>query len=93
MTRRGLLGWLARMSGAAVALPLLPKALPPSLTLPLAPVAPAFSPSVVSWEQAYTHKTWALGLKITEEAMEDDLYEFYTRGMRQDTLTALLEAN
>lgn len=38
---------------------------------------PTFDNGQQAWTKAYTHNTWALGVEITEEGMEDDLYDFY----------------
>lgn len=40
-------------------------------------LAPTFDNGQQAWTKAYTHSTWALGIEITEEGMEDDLYDFY----------------
>lgn len=39
--------------------------------------APIFDNGQEAWKKSYTHNTWALGVEITEEGMEDDLYDFY----------------
>lgn len=39
--------------------------------------SPTFDNGQLAWTKAYTHNTWALGVEITEEGMEDDLYDFY----------------
>lgn len=36
--------------------------------------APVFDVGGVAWSKVYTHLTWSLGLEITQEAREDDLY-------------------
>lgn len=38
---------------------------------------PTFDNGQQAWTKAYTHNTWALGVEITEEGIEDDLYDFY----------------
>jgi phage major head subunit gpT-like protein len=40
--------------------------------------APDFDNGQQAWSVVYTHKTWGLGIEITEEAIEDDLYDYYT---------------
>lgn len=39
--------------------------------------SPTFDNGQQAWSKAYTHNTWALGVEITEEGLEDDLYDFY----------------
>lgn len=39
--------------------------------------APYFDNGQQAWSVVYLHKTWALGIEITEEAIEDDLYDYY----------------
>jgi phage major head subunit gpT-like protein len=39
--------------------------------------SPAFDNAQEAWTKVYTHVTWALGLELTEEAREDNLYGFY----------------
>jgi hypothetical protein len=39
--------------------------------------APYFDNGQEAWKVVYLHKTWALGIEITEEAIEDDLYDYY----------------
>ncbi len=36
---------------------------------------PSFDAGANAWRKQYEHLTWALGLKITREAREDDLYD------------------
>lgn len=38
---------------------------------------PTFDNGQEAWKKSYTHNTFALGVEITEEGMEDDLYDFY----------------
>jgi phage major head subunit gpT-like protein len=40
-------------------------------------MSPQFDTGGQAWTKAYTHNTWALGVEITEEGMEDDLYDYY----------------
>jgi phage major head subunit gpT-like protein len=42
-------------------------------------VSPFFDAGTQAWTKAYTAVTWALGLEITEEGIEDDLYGYYER--------------
>ena len=39
--------------------------------------SPDFDVAQEAWTKVFTHGTWALGIEITEEGMEDDLYSFY----------------
>lgn len=39
--------------------------------------APYFDAGQEAWKVTYTHKTWALAIEITEEGLEDDLYDYY----------------
>lgn len=39
--------------------------------------SPYFDNGQEAWSKAYTANTWALGIEITKEGMEDDLYDFY----------------
>jgi phage major head subunit gpT-like protein len=39
--------------------------------------SPFFDNGQEAWSKAYTANTWALGIEITKEGMEDDLYDFY----------------
>jgi len=39
--------------------------------------SPTFDQGGVAWRRTYTHSTFALGLEITEEAIEDELYGYY----------------
>lgn len=41
--------------------------------------SPFFDAGVEAWKKAYTALTWALGIEITEEGIEDDLYGYYVR--------------
>ena len=42
--------------------------------------SPVFDNGQQAYTRQYVHNTWALGLEITEEGIEDDLYDYY-RGM------------
>lgn len=37
----------------------------------------------VDWYKEYMCQTWALGIEVTQEAMEDDLYGYYQEMGRQ----------
>lgn len=39
--------------------------------------APYFDAGQQAWTKTYTHNTYALGTEITEEGIEDDLYDYY----------------
>jgi phage major head subunit gpT-like protein len=39
--------------------------------------SPFFDNGQEAWSKAYTANTWSLGIEITKEGMEDDLYSFY----------------
>lgn len=39
--------------------------------------APTFDVGQEAWKVAFTHQTFALGIEITREGMEDDLYGYY----------------
>ena len=39
--------------------------------------SPFFDSGQEAWLKTYIHNTWALGIEITQEGMEDDLYDFY----------------
>jgi len=39
--------------------------------------APTFDTSQEAWKVQFTHQTYALGIEITREGMEDDLYGYY----------------
>lgn len=40
--------------------------------------SPTFDAGQEAWYKQFVHNTWALGLEITEEGLEDDLYDYYT---------------
>jgi hypothetical protein len=40
--------------------------------------SPQFDVAQEAWLKTYLHQTYALGIEVTEEGMEDDLYSFYT---------------
>jgi phage major head subunit gpT-like protein len=45
--------------------------------------SPSFDNGREAWKKVYTHGTWALGIEITQEAMEDELYGYY-QGLGQE---------
>ena len=45
--------------------------------------SPYFDNGQQAWTKVYTAATWALGIEITKEGIEDDLYDFYV-GLGKD---------
>lgn len=41
--------------------------------------SPFFDAGAQAWTKAYTALTWALGIELSEEGIEDDLYNYYSR--------------
>lgn len=76
MNRRAFLQGALRLTATVVGAAALIMPLKPEAAAELTPGAPALTAGTAAWVTSYRHKTWALGIELSQEAMEDDLYGF-----------------